>query len=160
MPKIFKNKITEVSNTEMKIKNQIMYRSKLQLALLLAGIIFLCVGIKLTYNSVDHLNNSIRTKATITGYRIEVKKEYVEGHSKTKSIYYPQFKFKDQQNNIIESQSIAAQSYSGAYSVGEQVEVLYEVNSPQNVIINSFVNLWLAPLLLGIFSIIFLKIGF
>jgi hypothetical protein len=137
-----------------------MYRTKLQLALLLAGIIFLCVTIKLTYNSVDHLNNSTRTKATITGYRIDVKKEYVDGHPKTKSIYYPQFEFKDQQNIIIESESSVAQSYSGAYSVGEQVEVLYEEDNPQNVIINSFVNLWLAPLLLGIFSIIFLKIGF
>lgn len=137
-----------------------MKKNKLKLFFLVLGIIFLVVTVKWIINSVDYLNNAIRTKATITDYRVEVVEKIEKERTKKTSFYYPKFQFKDKHNNVIKAESNVGAGGSRAYEVGSQVEVLYMEDDAHEAIINSFSNLWMGPIILGIFSVVFLAIGY
>lgn len=137
-----------------------MRKNKLKLFFLVLGIICFVITVKLIINSIDYLNNSIRTKGIITGYRVEVVEKIEKERTKKTDFYYPKFQFKDQYNNVIEAESNVGKGGSIAYEEGSEVEVLYMEDDAQEAIINSFSNLWMGPVILVIFSFFFLAIGY
>lgn len=46
------------------------------------------------------------------------------------------------------------------YHKGDKVKIFYDANDPYNAEINGFLALWLAPLIVGVFGIVFFSIGF
>lgn len=86
-----------------------------------------------------------RAQATIT------KMEEREG-SDHGTAFYPVFTFKDSSGQDQEVYSSSGQ-YPPAYKVGDKVTVLYQPDDPRHAKIDAFLDLWMWPVLLGIFGL-------
>lgn len=78
--------------------------------------------------------------------------------SSSSTTYYPVVTFNDARGQHIEFSS-SSSSNPPAYSRGETVSVLYEVESPENARINDFMSLWGAVLILSILGGVFFLVG-
>lgn len=72
--------------------------------------------------------------------------------------YAPLFRFQtpDGKEHIVQS---STSSNPPAYDVGDHVPVLYLAGKPEQAVINSFMELWIAPLITGIIGIAFFVVG-
>jgi Protein of unknown function (DUF3592) len=80
----------------------------------------------------------------------------VQGSNAT--VLYPQFAFisSDGATHTITSTSGSAPA---DYSVGQKVSVLYPVQHPEQAILNTFMQLWFLPTLMGVLGVGFFLIG-
>jgi hypothetical protein len=90
-----------------------------------------------------------KTAVEAQGAVVELKEGSGGGPGNHHTVYYPVVRFADKagQDHTLYSSS---GSYPPAYEVGERVSVLYDPANPKEAKINSFSNLWLWPLILGI----------
>ncbi|WP_084680299.1 DUF3592 domain-containing protein [Chryseobacterium luteum] len=132
--------------------------------LLSIGILLLGIALYMGYNKYTFLENAITAKATVISYRTttdtETKKNGNKRTTKKITYYYPTFEFKDAQNRLTQVESNVGHGNSKPYSVGDQVEIVYSKENPQNARINSFLNQWLFTTIVGSFSLLFLIIAF
>ena len=74
----------------------------------------------------------------------------VEDHSgDSGTTYRPVFVFRDSKEREHEIHSSVG-SYPPAYKVNDKVSVLYNVEEPENAVIDGFFFIWLMPFVLGI----------
>lgn len=70
------------------------------------------------------------------------------------STYHPIFTFADA-SGIIHTQRTSSGSSSYTFEPGEKVTVLYDITAPKNSKIDSFQTVWLGPLLITGFGLLF-----
>ena len=87
-------------------------------------------------------------RGTVTGFRIS-----------RSSYYYPVVAFKTAEGTQIQFVENNGSS-SPAFVKGQQVEVIYLPENPNNAKINTFFDLWALPLFLAMFGTIFSAVGF
>jgi len=82
----------------------------------------------------------------------------VEENGNHHIVYFPVFEFRDAygQRHEIDSHS---GSYPPEYEVGDKISVLYQTDKPDNATIDSFWNIWIWPVVLGVFGATDLIIG-
>jgi hypothetical protein len=71
--------------------------------------------------------------------------------------YYPRVQF-EAEGRSYQFKGQVGSGY-GTFSVGEQVEVLYDPADPDRARINSFVQLWFFPMFLGVLGAVFTAFG-
>ncbi len=74
--------------------------------------------------------------------------------SKGRSMYHPVFAFKDAAG-IVHTQRSSIGSSSFSFEVGENVTILYDSTAPKHSKIKSFESLWLGPLFMSGFGLLF-----
>jgi len=120
--------------------------------------IFAIIGLALLTGCVYLYSDkqAFKKKAEISqGVVVEL---IIERFDKT-IMYAPIISFTTKEGDKIEFTS-AIGNNSPSYRVGETVEIIYDPKEPNKADINSFTSLWMAPLILGVFGIIFFLIGF
>jgi hypothetical protein len=113
---------------------------------LLSSFAFLALGAS-CYNRAAHFK---KTAVKALGTVIELKEDS-SGGAQSHTVYYPIIRFVDkagQEHTLYSSSG----SYPPAYEVGEHVSVLYDPANPKEAKVNTFSDLWLWPLILGIFG--------
>ena len=70
------------------------------------------------------------------------------------TIYYPRFTFSDA-SGIIHTQRSSFGSSNFSFEVGEKVTILYEAATPKHSSIDSFQTVWLGPLFVAVFGLLF-----
>jgi len=114
--------------------------------IILIGLFITAYGIYITYDQIKFSGNSVIANAVVAGF-------HEETGSKGRIAYFPVFQFV----NGITGENVTAWGSLGSnppiYSVGQEVEILYNPENPTvGVIANSFWDQWL-------FSIISLPLG-
>jgi len=74
------------------------------------------------------------------------------------TLYYPQVRFVTGAGAPVEFTGSVGSS-PAAFDVGEHVTVFYDPADPSDVRIDSFLQLWFGPLILGIFGTVFTLVG-
>jgi len=118
---------------------------KPSIILLILGIPLLFFGIKEIYQAGNFAVKAERTEGTIIHMR--------KGLTK----YVPRVRFQTKNGQIIEFYS-GNGSNPPMYEVNDKVKVLYNSDFPQYAVINSFIELWLGPVIytgLGLFFVLF-----
>ena len=73
---------------------------------------------------------------------------------KGRSIYHPVFTFKDSAG-IIHTQRSSLGSADYSFAAGERVTVLYDPVAPEHSMIDSFQTIWLSPVFITAFGLLF-----
>ncbi|MBL4784484.1 MAG: DUF3592 domain-containing protein [Cohaesibacteraceae bacterium] len=126
------------------------------------GAVFAVIGIGLLYFSVsDYRSTSafIAETKKAEGTVIEMIEELREGmgpNERRGYVYLPRVEFID--NGGIK-QIFTSNSANSELSVGEIVEVFYREDKPEDARINSFSTLWLPPIIMALFGVIFILVG-
>ena len=133
----------------------------MQIILILIGA-GLLVGAYLSYQKTRKF---IDTAVTTQGTIIEVVAQKStstdeDGYSSTTTNYYPVIEFKDQNGKLQKFQASVGVSNKRKWQVQSQLTILYDPQKPEKASIQSFMQLWFTTLLLAIFGLIFLPIGF
>jgi len=130
----------------------------IKLLLKIGGWIFISIAVidlTISFFVYRHAQTFVQTasraQATIT------KMEEREGSSHD-TAFYPVFTFKDSTGQEQEVYSSSGQ-YPPAYKVGDKVTVLYQPDDSKHAKIDSFWDLWIWPLLLGVFGLVELFIA-
>ena len=97
------------------------------------------------------IQTASRAQATIT--KLVERKDDDHG-----TMYYPVFTFIDSTGQVKEIYSSSG-SFPPAYQVGEKVNVLYPPADPKHAKIDGFWELWLWPVLLGTFALMWLFVA-
>ena len=116
---------------------------------------------KMFYTQYRFLQNSFKTEADIVSYKI-VKGSRHRSSSRNLSAveyYQPIFKFKDQNNKIIEVKSNVGDGNSRSYAIGTKIEIRYSKENPENAKVNSFRDQYFFPSFLTAFSLFLFFIG-
>jgi uncharacterized Tic20 family protein len=101
-------------------------------------------------NTNSFLENAVKTEATV------VKME--KRNSDDGTMYYPVFSFLDKDGNRQRIHSTMG-SYPPAYKIGDTVSILYDPQTPEKTKLDSFMCLWLGPVISGALGSIPLLIG-
>ena len=113
-------------------------------ALLMAGYLFLS-------NTLSFVDSAVKTKGVIIDLN-----EYEDSEGDT--MYAPIFKFKDLKNKEYTIESNYS-SNSGFGGIGSEISILYLQKDPKSARIDSFVGLYLLPIILGGMGVVTLFIG-
>lgn len=109
----------------------------------LVGAIFLLVGVFLTYQTNDFMNNAVGTSGTV----VAVETIY----SNDGTSYKPTFSYVDQTGKQYQAETfISSSSYN--FSRGTLVDIFYDTRDPSDIRIDSWFSIW------G-FGFIFMAIG-
>ncbi len=119
------------------------------IGLIVLGAGFVVLGSVMLYSMVQFKRSAIRTTATV----VEIKTS--TGRSTSTITYSPVLSFiaLDGKNYIYD---VSRFSYTH-YTIGQEIEIVYENANPNKANINSFYNIFLTPLVLivlGIFTVI------
>lgn len=119
----------------------------------LAATLFLTVGVVSVYfgyfffNDVQSIRkNGLRTEGVILRYE-----RRGSGIEKMKDMFVVpivQFQTEDSQSVIVEGKCDNTSILKNICEAGERVEIIYDPKKPEHAIINTFAELWFAPLLL------------
>jgi len=118
----------------------------------LIGIILLSVAVWLFTDTSEFIDNASSTTGQVTDLLAH------RSDSSSSPTYAPEVEFSvdGQIYSFISSSS----SNPPAYDLGEQVEVIYDPQSPgSDARINGFMSLWMAPLIVGILGLVFASIA-
>lgn len=120
--------------------------------------IFLLVGLGLlggsaylTYDTRRALSVGVRADGEVTDL-------YENRDSDGDITYRPRVRFRTREGDSVEFTSSVG-SHPAAFGVGETVAVIYNPASPDDARIDSFFQLWFAPLLLGGMGVVFTGFG-
>lgn len=120
--------------------------------------VFLIIGLGLLVgtfflyqNKKEFLDTAVTAKGTVI--------ELIASRSDKSTTYKPVVSFTTKDGKQIKYIS-SVSSNPPSYHEGETVEIFYDPADPYDANINGFASLWLGPLILGIFGIIFFLIGF
>jgi len=111
---------------------------------LISACALLTLGGSCYHRAVNFKKIAVEAQGTV----VELK-EGACGGTDSHPVYYPIIRFADKagQGHTLYSNS---GSYPPAYEVGERVSVLCDPANPKEAKVNSFTELWLWPLILGI----------
>jgi len=130
-------------------------------ATLIAGGIFILFGIAVLIgdfliirNTVSFLSNSVKANGNVVAMVQTVYFDKAGSHY----TYAPQVSFVDN-FGLPTTFTSNVSNNPPAYHVGEKVPVLYDKNNHQNAKINTFFQLWLGPIIMSFFGIIFVLAG-
>lgn len=115
------------------------------------GLLVMALGVYLGMERADFLETAL----TADGEVIKL----IERRSDDSYVYYPVVEFKLPGSSDVLSFEHDAGSNPPSYSVGEQVQVLYEPGNPRNAIIDAGLFNWFAPGLASILGLIFASVG-
>lgn len=96
---------------------------------------------------------------SVRGTIVSVERRVSHDSDGTSVTYYPVFTFTDA-NGISHTVASGTGSNPAGYETGEDVTVLYLTDAPSKARIKSFLELWLAPLIVGLLGLLFGGIGF
>ncbi len=123
------------------------------------GPIFLIVGVGLLLGFFFVFSRTRRFLASAQEVRAEVvgMQERAGNNHRTR-VYYPVLRYRTQQGATKEVVSSVG-STPPRYKEGDSVAVLYDPAKPEDVRIHSFINVWVAPLVLGSLGVILTLVG-
>ncbi|MFF4531582.1 DUF3592 domain-containing protein [Streptomyces sp. NPDC001407] len=129
----------------------------LNVAMIAIGALCLVIGLVFAGISVAFLTNAERARGTVVALDWQ---EDRDGGSRQDNppVAYPVVEFTSANGARTRFQDSAG-SNPPSYKVGEQVEVLYRPDAPEDARIKGFLSLWLLPLLFGGIGLIFTGIG-
>ena len=124
------------------------------------GALFLVVGLILAGQSVSLLADAKRARGTVVSleWRTEHSSSFHKNRSSDKRMAYPVVEFMSADGKQRTFRNSVG-SNPPSYEAGEQVEVLYRADSPQDARINGFASLWLVPLIFGGLGLLAAGIG-
>lgn len=108
----------------------------------------------LSQRTLDFKANAVAT----TGEVIDFERETSTSDGKRKTMYRPVVRFTTENGQAIEFAG-GTSSSSPSYERGEQVKVLYRKGTPEDARIDSFMENWLGPLIVGLFGLIAAPLG-
>ena len=113
----------------------------------LLSVVLLPLGVLTFSSTYSVVSRGLKAKGTVVG--IVTRDSTVSGSRGRTESYAPTVSFVTQTGKAVTFESETA-SNPASHSVGDEVEVIYQPNDPQQAIINSFVHTWLlSTLLLG-----------
>ena len=123
------------------------------------GPIFLIVGVGLLVGFFFAFSRTRRFLASAQEARAEVvgMQDRI-GTNHRDRVYYPVLRYRTQQGATKEVVSSVGSS-PPRYKEGDSVVVLYDPAKPEDVRIHSFLNVWVAPLVLGSLGVILTLVG-
>ncbi|EFL36967.1 predicted protein [Streptomyces viridochromogenes DSM 40736] len=124
------------------------------------GALFMIVGLILAGVSVSYLAGAERAPGRVVA--LEWRNDHTSSSRKKRvndePAAYPVIEFTSNDGTPRKFRD-AAGTNPPSYEVGEQVEVLYRADSPEDARINGFASLWLLPLIFGGIGLLFSGIG-
>ncbi|MEV6591197.1 DUF3592 domain-containing protein [Streptomyces acidicola] len=125
------------------------------------GALFFVIGLILAGVSVSFLTDAERARGSVVA--LEWRNDDHSGASRKtrgndKPSAYPVVEFTSADGTPREFRDSTG-SNPPSYEVGEQVEVLYRADSPEDARINGFASLWLLPLIFGGLGLLIAGIG-
>lgn len=129
----------------------------------LVGMIFMCIGIGLlmvviylVYTHQQFEKNAERVNGTLLEYQsYESKNDDGGGYT---TMYTPVFAYSFRGKTF--RQPGNSSSSVKEYDIGQPVEILVDPENPSEILVNSFMEKWFLPLLLGIMGAVFSGIGY
>jgi len=118
----------------------------------IAGIVLIITGFVFIYRNYEFLGAASRTKGVIIDLSWKRDKEGWE-------MAYPVFQFIDEKTDQVFVVESTRGSKPPAYSVGQEVFILYDPENPHNARIESFLDMWLGAVLFTLLGSIFLLVG-
>lgn len=136
-------------------------KNKAKLILYSVGFILLFLSVKMFYSQNRFLQNSVKTEAEIVSYKIVKGSQHRSSSRNLSAVeyYQPIFKFKNQNNKMIEVKSNVGDGNSRPYAIGTKIEIRYSKENPENAKVNSFRDQYFFPSFLTAFSLFLLFIG-
>lgn len=124
------------------------------------GAVFLVVGLILAGVSVSFLADAERSQGTVVAleWRNDGSSTSRKARQNDKPAAYPVVEFTSADGTRRTFRSSTG-SNPPSYDKGEQVEVLYRADSPEDARINGFASLWLLPLIFGGIGLVIGGIG-
>lgn len=132
-----------------------VYSAGRRIGYVLMGLVFLVAGIGLAVWGYVNVKNKIdgsvyvKTEGTVVSMRL------VPPTQDAGETWTPTIKFKDRNGKEFTFESNVS-SDPPAYQIGEKVELLYPEDRPEDAFINSWIEKWLTPVLLGIAGLVML----
>ncbi len=124
----------------MFVKKNIFYF--LSALILVIGIPFAVVSIFELKNTLNLLSNSHKTLGKIVG--IEEERRRNSG-----DMYSPVIKYKSISGDEYVYHSSTKTGYT-SYKIGQEIELIYDKNNPQNARVNSFLDIWFLTIIMGV----------
>jgi hypothetical protein len=126
--------------------------------MVLAIILLVCGG-TWTWKTTSFISSARQAVGKIEGYEQKKStKRSRSGGTRRTTTHRPRFTFQDDQGREHKVTSSVGGS-KGAFKVGEEVEVLYDPQNPTDARINTFIQMWLGPLVIGGVGLVFLSLG-
>ncbi|MDQ2920428.1 MAG: DUF3592 domain-containing protein [Acidobacteriota bacterium] len=100
------------------------------------GIGIMIAGVVSIVKRRSQIANSLSADGLVTAFATEM--------GRSGYLYYPLVQFKIPSGQMISFQSSVGSSRA-AYSIGQQVKVLYDARNPQEAEIDDLTSLWLVP---------------
>lgn len=124
------------------------------------GTVFLVVGLILAGMSVSFLADAERARGTVVEleWRSDDNGASRKARENNRPVAYPVVEFTSADGTSRTFRSSTG-SNPPSYEEGEQVEVLYRADSPEDARINGFASLWLLPLIFGGIGLVIAGIG-
>lgn len=123
--------------------------------ILLAGVGILAIAIVMVINTRAFLARAISTKGRVIA--IEARESRDSDDNYTTS-HYPVIEFKNSRGKVIQFTSKLGRN-PPAFKIGQEVKVLYDPQVANSAKIETFVEIWLLPVVFGFFGIVFSVIG-
>lgn len=120
--------------------------------ILTVGLALVCIASGLAISTRSFLKQSVATQGTVTELAERVDRE------DNSVSYAPVFTFDAADGHRYRVVSHVSSNPPG-FHVGEAVRVLYEPGNPQGARIDTFVQLWLTPLICGALGVVFSAVG-
>lgn len=128
----------------------------------LFSIIFIIVGIGMLIGfyfmytgKVEFVQNSITTEGTVVDI---IRKSSTDSDGNHSYSYYPKIEYTDKETGTSTFVSSSG-SNPASYRTGDKVEIRYVPGSSGKAEINKFFSLWIGPIILGFFGLIFIVVG-
>ena len=118
------------------------------IAVTVIGVFVLAGGIYLTYNTFGLLGRSITTTATV------VNLQYSQ-----EGMAYPVLQFTDKIGTRI-TVKLSEGRKPPAFTLGDEVSIIYDDDDPSNIRVNSLFGIWLAPIAMIFLGAVFSFVGF
>lgn len=122
------------------------------------GLVLLIIAGVWGWNTHSFTLGAQAATGKIQGYEERESTTRRNGVTRKKVVNYPVFTFQDAQGAEHRVTASAGQSKS-AYTIGDEVPILYVPGNPQEARINNFSQMWMGPVSIGIIGGVFLGIG-
>lgn len=122
--------------------------------LLVSGIILLGITFYLANKTWNFIQSSEKTSGIVVG----MKHSRSGGNDSKRSSYTPIIRYTDLNNNSYEFDSKVSTS-SPRYKEGEEVQILYHKDQPEQAEINTFLSLWTGEMIFGFLGLSTFLIG-
>ncbi len=129
---------------------------KIGVIFLIIGCLFLVGAALFTNHSITFQKTALRVQGTVVGMQKKISKD--SDSSSTRISYSPIVDYTDLQNQSHQLESNSS-SNPPSYEIGEKVEVLYQPGKAGSAQIDSWIDNWLGPVIIGGFGGIFSVIG-